>query len=100
MKKTLTLVLVAATLFLTACSSISAGRITAKEIHPAYTWVQNICSGYNAQGVCTVYVPIFHNEPEKYSFDLEDGEKTGWVYVTKSEFDKYEIGDSYAESGQ
>jgi len=80
---------------LTGCSSISSGTITAKTVEPPYTWIQYICSGYNSQGICTVQVPIFHNEPEKYRFDIEERDDTGWVYVGYSVFQQYEIGDYY-----
>lgn len=98
MKKVLTVALVAAMLVLTACSAISAGRITAKNVYPAHYNTSYICSAYNSQGICTVNVPIMTYVEEQYSFDLADGEKTGWVYVSGAEFNEYEVGDTYAGS--
>lgn len=87
--------LIAAALLLAGCSSISAGTITAKTIEPPYTWIQYICSSYDKNGICVVQVPIFHNEPEKYRFDLTEGKDEGWVYVSYPTFDDYEVGDYY-----
>lgn len=94
----LTVALVAAMFVLTACSAISSGRITAKVLHPEHYSTTYICASYNAQGMCTVQVPVQSLVEESYSFDLESGEETGWVYVTKEEFEKYEVGDTYAGS--
>ena len=83
---------------LTACSSIGSGYITNKEIHPAYTWIQYVCSSYNSKGFCQVQTPIFHNEPERYSFDIKEGEDEGWVYVGYSTFQSYNVGDYYKDA--
>ena len=84
-------------IILTGCSTIQSGTIEKKVVHPAYTWVQYICGGYNSKGICTVQVPIFHSEPETYSFDIREGEETGFVYVGYSVFVEYEVGDYYRE---
>jgi len=83
------------TILLGCGSAISEGTVTDKTHRPSYIWIQNVCAGYNSQGVCTTQVPIVHTEPDRYTLSLQEGEDTGWVYVTEGEFDTYVVGDHY-----
>ncbi len=91
-------VIVAAALMLVGCSSISSGTITAKAYEPAYSYMTQQCVSYNAKSQCSVWMPVTHYVDEKFRFDIRnDNKDTGWVYVHKSEYEKYEIGDYYGE---
>lgn len=48
---------------------------------------QMVCSGYNKNGTCMVYVPITHNEPACYELILRaEGEEWG-VCVDPTTYD-------------
>jgi len=76
------------------CSAINSGRVTGKEYETSYTYSTMQCASFGKYG-CTVYVPIFHTEPEHYRLDLKNADKTGWVYVSKQTYDDIHIGDVY-----
>ncbi len=82
-------------LTLTACSGPTSGTITAKTYGEPYTWVQYIFSVYNQQGMCTVQVPIFHDEPEKWVIHIHNAEedKKNRFGVSKAYWDTVQIGD-------
>lgn len=89
-------VIVATALLLVGCSSISSGYITAKNYEPAYSYMTQQCAAYNAKGVCTVWMPVTHYVDEKFRFDLRnDNKDTGWVYVSRTTYDQYQVGDYY-----
>lgn len=82
-------------LVLTACSSIDSGTVTDKHHRDGYYYTQMICASYNAQGLCTVHVPIQHYQPPTWRLDLREGEEEGWVYVSEGTYAATEIGDRY-----
>ena len=91
-------VIVVVVLLLVGCSSISAGYITAKKYSPAYDYMTQQCASYNSKGVCTVWMPVWHHIDEAFKFDIRnDNGDTGWVYVHKSEFEQFNVGDYYGE---
>lgn len=91
-------VIVAAMLPLGGCSSISAGYITAKKYSPAYEYYTQQCSYYDSKGFRQVYMPVLNRIPESFKFDIRnDNGDTGWVYVHKSEFEQFNVGDYYGE---
>lgn len=83
--------LAALALLLTGCSSsISSGTITAKVHEPGHYYSSQVCNLIGKVMVCT---PITSYDDEDWRFDIVDGEKTGYIYVTKESFDKFEVGD-------
>lgn len=91
-------VIVTIALLLVGCSSISSGYITAKKYSPPSSYITQQCSYYNSKGVCTIWVPVTHHVDETFKFDLRnDNKDTGWIYVTESEYEKYQVGDYYGE---
>ena len=76
-------------------SSISAGTVTEKSYSPEYQYMTQQCAGYNKDGACTVWMPIWHTMPESFTLDLRDGEKDGYVRVSEAEYESYEVGDYY-----
>jgi len=82
-------------LLLTGCSSIDQGYITSKDYSPSYMYYRQTCVSYNENGGCRQYIqqPIY--VPENFRFNLEQGEKTGWVNVPEHEYSSYEVGDYY-----
>jgi hypothetical protein len=83
-------------LMLAACAGISSGTVTAKHQEDAYYWTQMICSGYNQQGSCTVWVPITHHVDEKWVLSLENKEgDTGDVSVPENVYNTTDIGTIY-----
>ncbi len=79
---------------LAACgSSIQSGRITGKVYEEPYSWIQMVCVSYDKNSICTVQVPVTHEEPAHYRFNLEDGDKTGYVYVSPETFENHQTGD-------
>ena len=91
--------LLLAVLAVAACSPIDSGTITEKNHRPAYTWTETVydCYSRDKNGVCTLQIPrtVVHNEPDRYSFSLTNGEKDGWVYVDLATYIDYEVGDYY-----
>lgn len=85
-------------LALAGCSPISAGHITNKVYEAPYDYLTYSCASYNKDGFCTVNIPIWHHVDAQYRFDLEQADKTGWVYVNEPTFNSYEIGDFYGEA--
>lgn len=90
---------------LVACSAISEGTVTSKDYDPA--WTQTVydqrCISRNSNGVCSGYIStpryIFH--PERFTLNLSGEEdKTGWVSVSESEYEQYEVGDYYPRGSE
>jgi hypothetical protein len=102
MKAKALLVLVGAALVLSGCSSIHAGKITNKHYEPPSTWVTMDCKMYrtDSKGVmtCAYYGPTTHYSGPDWRFDLQDGEKTGWVHVDETTYNQYAVGDWYGTS--
>lgn len=96
MKRLAALALVAAAVILAGCSSISAGTITNKVAEPGSYVTTQYCASYNKQGVCTVWMPQTTYDDPDWRFDIRDGDKSGWVYVSQDTFDRYEVGDYFA----
>lgn len=89
---------VLATLALVGCSAPTSGTIQDKDYQEGYYWTQFVCSGYSAQGVCTVQVPIQQYSPPRWSFDLYQSEdEHGWRSVSETTYNAYEVGDYYSE---
>lgn len=80
---------------LVGCSAIDSGTITGKAYEPASSWTQMTCAGYNSNGTCFSYVPITYNDPEHWRFDIKKDDDTGWVYVSETTYNEYEIGDYF-----
>jgi hypothetical protein len=95
MRRALAAAVALAALLLVGCSAIDRGTITAKVIEPATTIVQQVCAGYNAKGVCSVWVPQVIHDDEDYRFDIRNEDETGFVYVSREAFDEYEVGDFF-----
>lgn len=91
---------IVAALALSGCSAINAGYITKKEYSPSYTYYVNQCFSYNKDGLCTMNIPQPRTHPESWSFDLKNGDATGWSYVSESMFDAHEVGDWFDASGK
>lgn len=84
-------------LLMVGCSAIDAGRVTKKTYSPPSSYTTMQCAGYNAQGFCSVYIPVVNYVPEQYTLSLEAGEETGWAYVDRYTFENTQIGDWYGE---
>lgn len=96
MKRLSAVGLIALALLLSACSSISSGIITDKVSEPGHYWTTQQCVSYNAKGVCTVWMPQTHYDDPDWRFDIRDGDKSGWVYVSEDTFNRYEVGDYFS----
>lgn len=87
-------------LLLVGCSAISEGRITDKGHKDAYDIPVSYCVYYNNKGVCGAYGTRYDHYPERWWFDIEDGEKTGWVDVSEAMWNEYKIGEFYSPEGR
>jgi hypothetical protein len=83
-----------------AACGVDEGTVTGKGYEAPYTYYVNTCTGYNAKGACTVWIPIPHTAPECWRLDLDDGENTGSECVSKQEYDYFGPGDFYTEGGR
>lgn len=91
-------VIVATILLLVGCSSISSGYITAKKYHEAYDYPVSYCAMYDSKMNCKLWAQRWEHVREKWSFDIRnDNRDTGFVYVSESEYNEYQIGDYYGE---
>lgn len=74
------------------CSPISAGTITRKDFTPAHvnSWIW--C---HPVGKVTICQPMTTFVPDEWTFQLVEGEQTGWVDVTEDTFNRYEVGDFF-----
>lgn len=77
---------------LTACSPIKSGTIIEKDYDPPYESTYMLCSMYNSNGTCAVWIPMTDHIPESFNLKLQEGEDTGWRSVTKETYDSHEIG--------
>lgn len=77
-------------LALAGCSSISSGTITDKVHEPAHYNTSQVCHMAGKVMICT---PVKTYDDEDWRFDLREGDKEGWVYVTQETFDSYDIGN-------
>jgi hypothetical protein len=80
-----------------ACSTPSSGEVVAKDHRAPYSWTQMVCSAYGKNGVCSVWVPIVHNEPECWQLKLRSGSDRWDTCTTKTEWDEIAVGDSWSE---
>lgn len=91
-------VIVTAVLLLVGCSAISSGTITKKNHYEAYDYPVRYCVMYKSDMTCRYYGTRYEHVPERWSFDIQnDNQDTGWVDVSASEFEKYQVGDYYGE---
>lgn len=99
MKKIFTVFVVLGLLLvaLVACSPISRGTIVDKKYHEAYEYPVQYCAMYDPKDLtkCAMYGTRYEQVSEKWSFDLVQGEREGWAYVSKAIWDRYEIGDYF-----
>lgn len=96
--KTKLAVIVATALLLVGCSSISSGVITKKNYYEAHDYPVSYCAAYNAKSQCIAWAQRWEHVNERFSFDIRnDNKDTGWVDVSESEFNKYNVGDYYGE---
>jgi hypothetical protein len=65
-KKVLGLLLLAATMVLTACGWTGTGVVVGKTKTDAYSYVSFQCAGFDAKGNCTVQMPITNYVPDYY----------------------------------
>lgn len=79
-------------LALTACSPISSGTVTGKEFHPSHNETITTCHLIGKVTICT---PMTHRVDDKWQLDLTKGDKTGWVDVDKSTYDRTSVGDYF-----
>lgn len=87
--------LLASALLLVGCSYITSGTITAKDHKDAYRYSTMQCSMIRSNGTCGAFITTWHDVPEKWYFGLDDGENTGWVSVTQSTYEQFEVGDHF-----
>lgn len=87
-----TLAGVALALALVGCSPIDSGTITNKTFEPEHSVHTTQCTLVGKITVCT---PVTRHYDDAWKFDLRKGDETGWVYVTESEYESYDIGDEY-----
>ena len=98
------LALAAAALVLASCSTVSSGRITEKtHSDPSeYTYYIDHCVSYREDGTCSVNVPMPRTQqvPEKWGFDLVNGDEEGSVSVSEDTWNRYDVGDYYEKGGR
>lgn len=83
---------------LSACTpTLEAGTVTGRDHQKAYTWVQQVCSAYNSKGICTVYTPMVHQEPERWTLRLTEGGTDGRVDVDEHAYEHCADGDRYPD---
>lgn len=96
MKKILVIIVaVVATLILAGCSAISTGTITNKVYSEPFFTTTLQCYAYDSQGICTMQMPVTQYYDETFRFDLQDKGQTGWVYVTKNQWNSANVGDCW-----
>lgn len=100
MRKTSKLgILAIAILLISGCSAISSGEITGKDYTAAYDVPVSYCAMYktDSQGVstCQMYATRYDHYPARWTFNLKQEEKTGWVDVPENVWNEYEVGDFY-----
>ena len=84
--------LMLAAALISGCSPISTGTITKKSADAGYFYTSTTC---HTSGKTTYCVPSTYWVPPKWTFDLRNGEKTGWVDVDEDTFNAYEVGEVY-----
>lgn len=94
-RRVIVLVIAAAVIvsLLTGCG-ISEGQIIDKQYSPAHTTTTTQIQ-YNPATKSNMIIPIIKNEPDRWKFKLKNNDDTGWIYVSKIVYDKFEIGDYY-----
>jgi len=97
MMKRFAFLLLGITLLLVGCSSISSGYITSKKYTPGWDNLVQYCMYYKSNGSCGMYGWRTDHYPERFTFDIAQGDKTGWVDVPESEYSKYKVGDYYGD---
>jgi hypothetical protein len=99
MRKTLIGVLLAAAAVLgfSACGpATDHGDITAKRYSKAYTYWSSQCYSWNAQGQCTMSMPVQNSVPADYDIKVLDEMGTdAWLDVSAEEYGTLRVGDYY-----
>jgi uncharacterized protein YceK len=95
MRRVLAVAVLVGALALAGCSAISSGTITEKHHRDGYYYTTQVCSAYDKNGACTVYVPIQNWQPPAWWFDIRYQDTEGFVYVSEDAYERYEVGDFY-----
>lgn len=86
------LLILAICICLVGCDGITRGEVYDLEYVEPRTWVQ-MAPIYN--GKSFNYMPIVHNEPERYFVYIRDGEQSAKLEVSRDTFDGLEVGDIF-----
>jgi len=89
-------ILLLALMVLTGCGWQGTGVVVEKTYSPGYDYVMFMCSAYNAQGICTVQMPLIQHQPDSYGYVVRDSEgKTHDMTTSKQEWDAHSVGDLF-----
>jgi hypothetical protein len=76
------------------CRQIPVQRTRYTNNKPSYyTEYQQRC-----ENVVSYWHPVQHYDGPHWRLKLDDGERTGWVTVSESEYGRYTIGEHYPEA--
>lgn len=84
---------------LVGCSEkVTDGMVVDKKYSPQSSYIVQQCSMFDSKGVCTMYTPVTHTIPEKWSVTIQgknsSGETDETTYrISENNFDEIQIGD-------
>lgn len=77
------------------------GIVIRKEFKASYTWYEQVCVSYGTHGLCKMYMPFPHTEPDSYKIcirhDAQDTthDATGCWDTDPVSYWQYRVGDRY-----
>lgn len=89
--------LIVAVLAATACGHPSQGMVVGKVYEPRSTYQTMVCTMYNKNGVCQIWMPQTHVKPECWKLLLKNGDEEWGQCVNKDYYDSKEIGTMWQE---
>jgi hypothetical protein len=73
------------------------GDVYERKYYPPHTWTDSVCAGYDGKtGMCTVRIPVVHNNPAQWLLCLDNGEDRGCRYVDETTYHQYPPGSHFS----
>lgn len=91
-------VLLVAILILAGCGHPSQGMVYKKEYVPQSSYQIMVCSAYNKNGTCMVWMPIQQTDPECWKLLVKDETEKWDVCVDKETWDRTQIESTWKEA--
>lgn len=78
-----------------SCSAPERGTVVSKRYEPAHEWTSTYCAAYTPKGMCSMWLPQTHHEPERWVLVLRSGDDEGDRVVYREAYERCVRGADY-----